>query len=171
MAKYEAGQVEANGVVVPISVDDNGKWIAEYDGRTLTYPVREKLEAAIKRLTKRAAVTVAVSVVKVEKRLDEVSAVRATATGIHGANGNVLVTLHHGGRRGDVKEQISVRYSSQTGLWFGGDVTDAQIAEFDRLVRASAEAQKAVRTLEERLKIDLLKTMECVIAEHTPGED
>lgn len=163
MSAYPAGQVEANGVTVPIMVNDRGDWSAEFDGRKLSYPVREKLENALKRLTKRAAIVVEVSVVKIEADYHSARGTRATATGIHGANGNVLVTLHHGGHRGDTKEQISVRYGSQAGLWFGGDVTDEQIAEYSRLRNAAYEAQQAVRTAEARLSVDLLKTVERAI--------
>lgn len=165
MNKYDAGAIEANGVTVPVQVTDQGDWQAEYDGRTLRYPARDKLEAALKRLTKRAAVVVAVPVVQIEKRHNRVTRTRATATGIHGANGNVLVTLHKGGRQGDVKEQVSARYGSHgSGLWFGGDVTDEQILEFSRLVTAAYEAKQAVDAMEERLSINLFKAVETAVA-------
>lgn len=171
MAKWDAGQIEANGVVIPIAVDDRGDWTAEYDGRTLAYPTREKLENSLKRLTKRAAVVVAVPVVFIEETHSSARGVRATVTGIHGANGNVLVSLHHGGRRGDVKEQVSMRYRSQSGLWFGGDVTDAQIAEYNRLVKAEADARAARSQMRERLSIDLMKTAETAVSAHTGSDE
>ncbi len=163
MTEFNAGSIEANGVTVPITVDNQGNWKAKYDGRTLSYPIREKLENALKRLTKRAAVVVSVPVVSIERSYSGASRTRATATGIHGANGNVLVTLHHGGHRGDVKEQISTKYSSQIGLWFGGDVTDEQIAEFSRLIKAHKEAKEAMDNMEARLRIDLLKAVETAV--------
>lgn len=171
MAKWSAGQIEANGVVVPIEVNDHGDWTAEYDGRTLAYPTREKLENSLKRLTKRAAVVVAVSVVSIEETHSSARGIRSTVTGIHGANGNVLITLHKGGRHGDVKEQVSVRYRSPSGLWFGGDVTDEQIAEYSRLVKAEAEAREARRQMRERLSIDLLKTTERAVEAHTGSDE
>lgn len=166
MAEYPAGQVEANGVTVPIMVNDSGNWSAIYDGRTLAYPTREKLENALKRLTKRAAVTVAVPVVKISESYDGVTRTRATVTGIHGANGNVLVTLHKGNRLGDVKEQVSTRYSggSPEGLWFGGDVTDEQITEYSRLVKAEAVAREARSQMRKRLSVNILKAAETAIA-------
>jgi hypothetical protein len=165
MRKFDAGSIEANGITIPIQVDDQGNWLAEYDGRTLSYPAREKLENSLKRLTKRAAVVVAVSVVNVEKSYDRARHTRATATGIHGANGNILVTLHKGGRIGDVKEQVSARYGSYgSGLWFGGDVTDEQIAEFSRLIKAHKEAKEAMEAMENRLRIDLFKAVETAVA-------
>lgn len=171
MANFDAGTIEANGVTIPIQVNTRGQWLAKYDGRELTYPAREKLEAALKRLTKRAAVVVAVPVVKIERSYDGAQGTRATATGIHGANGNVLVTLHPGGRRGDVKEQISTRYGSEAGLWFGGDVTDEQIAEFSRLIKVAYEAKQAVDTMERRLKIDLRKAVETAVAAVSGSEE
>jgi hypothetical protein len=171
MANYDVGTIETNGVTIPIQVNTVGQWLAEYDGRTLAYPTREKLEAALKRLTKRAAVVVSVPVVKIEKKYDGVARVRATATGIHGANGNVLVTLHHGGRRGDVKEQESARYSYGSSLWFGGDVTDEQIAEFDRLIKAHKAAKEAMDAMEKRLKIDLSKAVETAVAAQSGSDE
>jgi hypothetical protein len=164
MPNFDAGSIEANGVTIPIQVDDLGNWLAEYDGRTLTFPAREKLEASLKRLTKRAAVVLALPVVSIEKGYRSVTRTRATVTGVHGANGNVLVTLHKGGRTGDVREQVSARYRSQAGLWFGGDVTDEQIAEFSRLVKAHAEAKDAMDDMEKRLKIDLFTATETAVA-------
>lgn len=166
MTEYPAGQVEANGVTVPIYVDDRGNWCAEYDGRTLGYPTREKLENSIKRLTKRAAVVVAVPVVRINENYNGVTRTRATVTGIHGANGNVLVTLHKGNRLGDIKEQVSTRYSggAPEGLWFGGDVTDEQITEYSRLVKAEADAKEARRQMRDRLSINILKAAETAIA-------
>ena len=166
MTEYPAGQVEANGVTVPITVDDSGEWCAKYDGRTLAYPTREKLENALKRLTKRAAVTVAVPVVRINESYDSFTRTRATVTGIHGANGNVLVTLHKGNRLGDIKEQVSARYSggAPEGLWFGGDVTDEQITEYSRLVKAEADAKAARRKMRDRLSINILEAAKTAIA-------
>jgi hypothetical protein len=163
MANFDAGSIEVNDVTIPIQVDTEGNWLAVYDGRTLRYPTRDKLEGALKRLTKRASVTVSVPVVKIEKGVGGVARTRATATGIHGANGNVLVTLHYGGRRGDVKEQENVKYSYSAGLWFGGDVTDEQIIEFGRLIKVAQEARQAVDDMEKKLRIDLLKAVETAV--------
>jgi hypothetical protein len=170
MSEYPAGQVEANGFTVPITVNDHGNWSAEYDGRTLVYPTREKLENALKRLTKRAAVTVAVPVVSIEESYAGARGTRATITGIHGANGNVLVTLHHNGRRGDTKEQVSARYRSEVGLWFGGDVTDEQIAEYSALIVAERNAREARQAMRTRLAVDIMKTAERAV-EAASGSD
>jgi hypothetical protein len=169
--EYSAGKIETNGVTVPILVNDQGEWRAEYDGRTLVYPTREKLEAAIKRLTKRAAVVIEMAAVRIEKTADGVRRVRATFTGIHGANGNALATLHFSDRRGDVKEQISFRYGSQAGLWFGGDVTDEEIAKFGHLIKVANEAKQAVDRMQGRLQIDLQKAIERAVAARTPEDD
>lgn len=171
MANHDAGVISANGVDIPIQVTDEGEWIAEYDGRTLHYPLREKLDGALRRLTKRAAVQVAVPVVQINKQHNRALRTRATVTGVHGANGNILVTLHKGGRIGDVKEQISSRFSTQVGLWFGGDVTDEQIAEYSALVSAEYEAAQARRAMENLLKVDLFKVAEAALAPHVSETD
>lgn len=170
MEKYPAGQIEANGVTIPIFVTNHGTWEAEYDGRTQSYDTRDKLETRLKTLTKRAAVRVEIPVISIEEKSFGVTATRATVTGIHGANGNILVTKHYGGRRGDSKEQVSTTYISQIGTWFGGDVTDEQIAEFGALLRAQYEARNAVEDMRKRLGINLVKTTERVVKERS-GSD
>jgi len=158
MEKYPAGQIEANGVTVPIFVDDNGNWSAEFDGRTQSYPLREKLENRLKTLTRQAVVRVEIPVIKVERSYDGARFIRATLTGIHGANGNVLGVLHYGGRRGDVKEQFSRSYGSSE-TFFGGDLTDEQLQEYAALRLAKAEAEQAVRAAEKRYEIQDVKAM------------
>ena len=172
MADFPAGDIESNGVSVPINVNSQGKWWAEYDGRTLSYETRDKLEGALKRLTKSAAVTVEVSVVKVENALSGTRWVRGTLTGIHGGNGNVLVTWHYGGRRGDVKEQIAYRYGGTSGRYFGGDVTDDQLRAYTDLVRTAREAADAVKAAESRHTVkDVKKIVQSVIDSRSAAPD
>lgn len=158
MEKYPAGQVETNGVTVPIFVDDHGNWTAEYGGRVQSYPTREKLENRLKTLTRQATVRVEVPVVRVIKKYDDAEFTRATLTGIHGGNGNVIGVLHFGGRRGDVKEQFTRSYDSSE-LFFGGDVTDEQLQEYAALRRAEYEARDAVRKAEERFAVRDVKAL------------
>lgn len=152
MNEYPAGVISANGIDVPIKVTDSGKWEAEINGRTWSYETRDKLEASLKRQTKQATVKVAVPVVAVKVGWGTVSWVRGTLTGIHGANGNVLAVWHHGGQRGDIKEQISTGYGSQSG-YFGGDLTDEQLTEYARLVQVAHEADQARRKAEKAYEI------------------
>lgn len=164
MTDYNVGSITANGIEVPITVNDQGHWLAEYAGKRLSYETRDKLESSLKRLTKSAAVQVEVSVISVEKALAGTRFVRGTLTGIHGGNGNVLVTWHHGGRRGDTKEQISYSYGGSRGRYFGGDVTDEQLREYADLVEAERAATAAVRKAEARYEIkDVKKTVQAVI--------
>lgn len=156
--KHAAGSIEANGITVPIFVTDHGRWEAEYDGRTQSYETRDKLETRLKTLTRHAAVRVEVAVIKVEKTMGEVKFTRATLTGIHGANGNVLGILHLGGRQGDRREQFGQSYGSRE-TFFGGDLTDAQLAEYAGLVRAARDAEQAVRKAEQKYEIKNVKEM------------
>jgi hypothetical protein len=156
--QYPAGQIEANGVTVPIFVTDDGNWQAEFDGRTQSYPTREKLENRLKTLTRQSAVRVEIPVIKVERTYDGARFIRATLTGIHGANGNVLGVLHYGDRRGDVKEQFSRSYGSSE-TFFGGDLTDEQLKEYAELRRVASEAGQAVREAEKRYEIKDVKAM------------
>lgn len=160
---HPAGVIEANGITVPIFVSDTGDWQAEFDGRTQSYPTREKLENRLKVLTRQSAVKVEIPVVRITPSHDGATLVRATLTGIHGANGNVLGTLHYGGRRGDVKEQFAKSYGSSE-MWFGGDVTDEQITEYAALRLAKYEAEKAVRAAEARYEIkDIKKAVQSAV--------
>lgn len=172
MTDFPAGDITANGVTVPITVNDRGSWQAEYAGKNLSYETRDKLEASLKRLTKSAAVQVEVSVVSVEKHLGGTRFVRGTLTGIHGGNGNVLVTWHHSGRRGDVKEQIGYSYGGARGRYFGGDVTDEQLKAYSDLVEAERAAVAAVRKAEDRYEIkDVKKAVQSVIDSVSGGPD
>jgi hypothetical protein len=123
-----------------------------------SYPTREKLENRLKALTRHAAVRVEIPVVKVERTYDGARFVRATLTGIHGANGNVLAVLHHGGRRGDIKEQLARSFNSAE-AFFGGDVTDEQLQEYAALRLAKYEAEQAVRKAEARYEIKDVKAL------------
>ena len=171
MSKYPAGSIEHNGVTIPIYVDDSGRWCADYAGQNLWYDTRDKLASRIKTLTRTATVRVEVPVVKVIRTLTGASRVRATLTGIHGGTGNVLVTLHYGDRRGDVKEQVSRSYGSREELWFGGDVTDEQIREYADARAAMIAAQSRVRTLEDRYEIQIKDAVQRAIdAQRGSGE-
>lgn len=158
MEEYPAGQIEANGVTVPIFVDERGDWTAEYGGRIQAYPTREKLENRLKTLTRQATVRVEVPVVRVNLKYDGAEFTRATLTGIHGGNGNVIGVLHFGGRRGDVKEQFGRCYGSSE-VFFGGDVTDEQLQEYAALRRAEYEARNAVRKAEKRFAVKDIKAL------------
>ena len=170
MEKHPAGQIEANGITVPIYVTDHGSWEAEYDGRVQSYPTREKLENRLKALTRHADVRVEIPVVRITPSYDGATRVRATLTGIHGANGNVLGVLHYGGRRGDVKEQFAKSYGSSE-MWFGGDVTDEQIQEYAALRRAKYEAEQAVRAAEARYAIKDVKALVQRTIDSVSGSD
>jgi len=148
---YPAGTISANGVSVPIFVSDQGRWEAEYAGRSLGFETRDKLETAIKRLTKTTTVPVAVAFVRIEKRgTAGIAKTAGTATGIHAGNGNVLVVWHQ--RHGDVKDQI--KSPSYQTVDFGG-VDDDVLAEYGDLVAAAARAEKAADEFRAKYKIDL----------------
>lgn len=155
MAQHSAGTITANGVSVPIFVTDQGDWTAAHAGRELRYESREKLEAAIKRLTKTTTTPVAVDFVRIEKRGDQgIVRTRGTATGIHSGNGNVLVVWHtrHGGDQKDQTKPAGGWHSTTADF---GDVSDEVLAEYRDLVIAKAQAEAAERAFVDKHKIDL----------------
>lgn len=161
MAQFPAGEIVTNGVTTPIFVDDRGKWEAEHAGRRLHHETRDKLEAALKRLTKQTTVPVEVPFLCVEK-LDTrgIKFRRGVATGIHSANGNVLVTWKTS--HGDVKEQLS--HSGFQMVFLPGDTSEDDVKLLHQLVQDAARAANALREFERAhgitVKDEVLKAIE-----------
>jgi hypothetical protein len=107
---YPAGRIGGkDGNDYPIFVDDNGHFLADVAGKHLYKGTRDELRQEIEKLTKRAVAKVDVPFTKVTKAPDwqggAMHIVQGKATGIHGANDNILATFV---RRGsEMKEQIT----------------------------------------------------------------
>lgn len=165
MSKHPAGTITANGVSVEIFVNDDGEWEADYAGRTLRFPVREKLEAAIKRVTKTTTTPVEIPFVRIERRGERgITTTRGTATGIHSGNGNVLVVWHLG-IDGDQKDQTKSAGGYGERALDLGDVSDDVLAEFRALVIARAKAVVAEQEFASKHKINLKDAVLNAIAE------
>jgi hypothetical protein len=143
MATYSAGEISTNGIAVPVEVDDQtGNWVTTYGGRHLSADTRDKLKATLSRLTKVAKAEVEVHMIEVtHKGLSGIARRRGTATGLHGSNGNVLITWDAAGRRGPVKEQLSGWGGGND--FVAGDVTDEELKHYAYLVIAEAQAKAA----------------------------
>lgn len=176
MENYAAGSITTNGIEVPIQVDTQGYWKAEYAGHQLAYETREKLENRLKNLTRKTKTEVAVPVTRISVARGwgkvSVSRRRGVATGLHAGNGNVTVSWEADGRRAAVKEQIVTGYgSSSDTLYVGGDVTDEQVAEYGRLLEAKRVAVEAVSAWEKAHEIRVKKVVEAAIEAKAGGED
>jgi len=163
MTDYPVGEVTRNGVTVQITVNEHDSWKAEHGGKVLRASTRSDLVDKITRAIRQTTVKVEVPITLViNKGTDGIKFRRGVATGIHGSNGNVLVTWQS--TRGDVKEQV-------TGSAFGrenpifGDVPIEVLSEYGDLVKALAEATYAEREFRDKHEIDLKQTVEQAVAE------
>jgi hypothetical protein len=158
MTDYPVGEITRNGVTVPVFAE-NGAWKAAHAGHTWRTDTWDQLVDKITRATRQTAVKVEVPVtLVVNKGVQGIKYRRGTATGIHGSNGNVLVTWHSS--RGDVKEQVTTWTNNN--LYFG-DVPDEVLSEYGDLVRVTAEAFKAEDEFRRKHKINLKETVEQAI--------
>jgi hypothetical protein len=158
MTTYPAGEITCNGVTVSVFTE-NGKWAADHAGATWRTDTWDQLVHKIGSATRKTTKKVAVPVTQVTPEgVLGIKFRRGTATGIHGSNGNVLVTWHM--LHGDVKDQISRWGSSEV---FFGEVTDDVLEKFHTLVKAAAEAEEARHAFQSQHKINLLETVERAI--------
>lgn len=176
MDTYPAGSITANGIEVPIQVDTQGRWKAEYAGQQLAYETREKLENRLKNLTRKTKTEVAVPITKIEVARGwgavSVSPRRGIATGLHAGNGNVTVSWEASGRRPAAKEQIVTGYGMGSGtLYVGGDVTDEQVSWYGQLLETQRVAVEAVSAWEKANRIEVKKVVEQAIEAKAGGED
>jgi hypothetical protein len=151
MAEYAAGTITTNGVDVPITVDDDGRWRSQYAGEYLFADTRDKLKGKLDRLTKKTKQSVEVHVFQIKERATYAEAgirvAEAILTGIHSANGNVLAKVKIGGKWQSV--QLS-GWGSDNGQFAGADTTREELEEYGRLIRVRAETRKAINEWEQR---------------------
>lgn len=151
MAEHAAGTITTNGVDVPITVDDDGRWLARYAGEYLHADTRDKLKGKLDRLTKKTKQSVEVHAFQIKERFPYADAgitvAEAVLTGIHSANGNVLAKVKIGGKWQSV--QLS-GWGSDSGRFAGADTTREELAEYGRLIRVKAETNKAINEWEHR---------------------
>lgn len=145
MTKWDAGTITTNGVETPVQVDDySGKWHADYAGKNLSYETRDKLEAALKRLTKQTKVEVEVHVIRVRPYSGwsddggNIVVTRGTLTGLHAGTGNVLADWTVRGQ--SQKEQLT---RDSNIVYVGGDTSDEALSEYNHIRRTIATANRA----------------------------
>ena len=165
MNDYPAGSVEKNGVTVEIFVDGRGNWKADHGGQAMHADTRDKLVEKISRATKQTTVKIALPFVQAEdkNRAYATPGVRfkhGTATGLHSANGNVLVQWDNG-----TKEQLSHSYN----ITFFPALDVTLLEEFERLTVAKHAAARAHREFLAKYEINLKDTVFAEIAKNAQG--
>lgn len=163
MTMFPAGAIQRNGVIVPIFVDDVGRWHATVDtvgngeGQSeFGAGSRADLDRLIAQRTKRAVRKVAVPFTRLGRRAEYMGGGtvfrHGVATGLHGANGNVMVQWP-GKRPGEkpVGEQLT---GSTRGPYFKR-LTDEQIETYARLSDALDKATKNHREFLSLYGVDL----------------
>lgn len=147
---YPAGKMTVRGRTFEIYTNDDGKWLAYYDGSAIKVDSRELLNKALMRATKQAATKVSVPFIQVGFDWNRrIITKRGTATGIHSANRNVLVAWEDGS-----KEQLD-RYGSTDIL-----AADTDPAQWRQLVEAKQAAEQALAEFVKQHRLDLRETVQ-----------
>lgn len=93
-SQYPAGSIRVKGISHDVLVSDGGEWIAYVNGDPVRAASKDALAKAINAQTRKA--TAKVSVPFTQLLTSPPSAIRGTATGLHGKSGNVLVRWQNG---------------------------------------------------------------------------
>jgi hypothetical protein len=148
MDEYPAGVMTVRGRKFEVLATDASTWRAYLNGNRIEAADREKLKAKLMSATKIAAQSVSVPFIRraTSRYAHGRDIRRGTATGVHSGNGNLLVTWDNGD-----KEQFTPQY--------GVTVLrpDADPGEWQRLVDAQRDAEKALATFESEHRLDLGK--------------
>lgn len=166
MAKWDAGVIEANGVEVPVQVDDfSGDWTAEYAGKSLRYETREKLANRLKTLTKQTKIDVEVHVVRITPYTGwgegKATITRGKLTGLHAGTGNVLADWTVRGK--SQKEQI-VSYSNRGSIYVGGDTSAEELEKYGKILSELKRLQIEKTAWERKYEIKPKDAVENAIA-------
>lgn len=167
MTEFPAGAIERNGIVVPIYVDELGRWLATVDvtgddksGITLRNSSRAELDQAIAKHTKRAVSKVSVPFTRLIRSTTynggTTLVMHGTATGVHGANGNVLVQWspkRPGGK--PVNAQLTSWRVNWNHAEFFRPLADEEIASYTQLSANLEAATEAHRKFIHRYSVDL----------------
>lgn len=132
-----------DGTDVPLFVTDRGQWIAQVGEKTVTDWQRTGLCAQIDKLTKRRIAKVSVPVTRVVPHETGITIRHGVLTGVHGSNGNPLVTWTI--RGGEVKEQITDdRFIGTDEIYFE-KLSKEEVDELAGLVLAKQDANRRYR--------------------------
>lgn len=145
---YPAGAMDVRGQAVPVTVDDGGNWIAEFDGTNYSADTKELLRAKLMKLTARKSVRVNVPFTAFHPGSGPGGVYRVrhgSGTGIHQGTGKVLVSWDQGG-----SDQLS---GHAGGVLRRLDAAEA--AEWEQLIDAKRQAERALREFEASRKLYL----------------
>ena len=132
--------ISTQGHDIAVTVDSTS-FCAEWAGEKLWAPDYESLAAKVRTAVSKHKIKVEVPFV-LATGYGEVT--RCMATGIHGANGNVVYRTETGG-----SGQITHRGKVLDNL------TDDEIAEYKRLAKEQTAAQRALRAFDEAHQLDI----------------
>jgi len=156
MAYYPAGQHTVGGIKFEVYVDDRGWFRADAEGFTETHAeTRQKLEANLKVKVSQAKVRVEIPFVK----MTNMGGVRGKATGIDARTGGVTIKWDDGS-----KGTTSKFERAMPGTYLG-DLSDGDLAELRRLIRARDQAAADLREFAAPYSIDLPDTVRKAVDE------
>lgn len=143
------GEITKNGVTVEVEFDTRTEnFSAKVGGKDLYSDSWSGLAAEVDKATKIVRQKISVPFTQVGYNRGVPVFKEGTATGLHSANGNVLVTWANGNR-----EQMSRSFGYRPDHY--RPLSSGQRDELIRLATAYKEAEVALRAFEEEHKIDL----------------
>jgi hypothetical protein len=162
MSETKIGTMTVRDVVYEVRVNGLGTFLADLDGQTVDADTYDGLAAKLAKTTAKSSVKIELRVCNVESgsgvraMTSPQIVIRGTITGVHGANGNLLVTWDSG-----KKEQLRLY---QSGLL--PDLSTGQEHELNTLLRAHWEAKRALDQFLARLpKLDAWREAERLVRE------
>lgn len=165
--KHYAGKITVRGTEFEVSVDDQGYFAAQLDGRwTDAMTTRQQLEDFLIRTTRVAAQTVRVPFRYCKVTGEGVAVLAGFGVAVHAANGNLIV------EREGKRSQAS--YSAPLGTTLH-ELDDEGEAQWAALLTAERDAIAARKKFEEKHHFDLDKAVRAAIArkieENTDDKD
>ena len=157
---YEMHPIEVRGQKFPVRADANGTFMATAGGTTLHSPTYAGLRDKLLNLTAKAQVRLSVPFVLINAGPTGDGHVSGIVTGIHGGNGNLLVTWTGGNRKGQ-KDQWTPGYSDVV----FSEASAEEVARYRELRRRKAEADAVLFRFTEDRKIDLQAVVKAAVEE------
>lgn len=146
--------IQTHGHEIPVTINRTS-FSAQWAGEEIIAPDYEALKARVAAAVARHKIKVEVPFVLANGYGD---VTRCVATGLHGANGNVMYRTETGGA-GQITHRGKVL----------GNLTDYEIDQYKKLARAAQDAQKALRVFDEAHQLDINAVVRDAVAAQVAG--
>jgi hypothetical protein len=152
MAHITVHPMEIRGTRYEVSVDPSGNFCTNVGSELVRSPTRTGLQDKLRELTAKASVKVRIPFVLMTagRGITGAEVAQGYITGIHAGNGNMMVEWVTGWQAGQ-KTQWTPSYADV----IFASATEAEVAQWRSLRRASSEAQNELGTFESERRFDI----------------